>query len=92
MGGCATRGLTGRLENMDCFLCSSAGGDNIPRPISLPSGATELIPLWVAPNLITLAGMLGLILSYFLFLFYLPTLEGERWRDTRFHTAGREIS
>ena len=40
------------------------------------AGLTELLPTWVAPNLITMVGMAGLIGSYFLFLFYLPTLEG----------------
>ena len=40
------------------------------------AGVTELLPRWVAPNLITMTGMVGLILSYFLFLVYLTRLEG----------------
>ena len=41
------------------------------------AGITELLPLWLAPNLITLIGTIGLVLSYGLFLIYLPALEGE---------------
>ena len=41
------------------------------------AGVTELLPKWVAPNLITLTGMFALFYSYALSLWYLPALAGE---------------
>ena len=40
------------------------------------TGITEFLPLWVAPNLITLVGTIGLLAAYVLYLIYLPALEG----------------
>ena len=41
------------------------------------AGLTELLPRWLAPNLITLTGTFGLILAYFVSLYYVPTFTGE---------------
>lgn len=46
---------------------------------SLPSrftGVVELLPLWLAPNLITLIGVSALVLAYVVTLSYLPGLAG----------------
>lgn len=37
---------------------------------------TELLPLWLAPNLITLLGLLSLVIAYYLNAVYVPTLTG----------------
>ncbi|KDO22507.1 hypothetical protein SPRG_11691 [Saprolegnia parasitica CBS 223.65] len=37
----------------------------------------EYLPLWLAPNLITLLGLLAVISSHLLFLYYCPSLDGE---------------
>ena len=41
------------------------------------AGLTELLPRWLAPNLITLTGTFGLILAYCVSLYYVPTFTGE---------------
>lgn len=38
----------------------------------------ELLPRWLAPNLITLAGTFGLILAYFVSAYYVPSFSGEQ--------------
>mmetsp|Transcript_6585 Transcript_6585/g.17056 ORF Transcript_6585/g.17056 Transcript_6585/m.17056 type:complete len:382 (+) Transcript_6585:531-1676(+) len=40
------------------------------------NSATELLPRWLAPNLITLTGLLSLVIAYFLNAAYVPTLTG----------------
>ena len=44
---------------------------------ALVAGVTELFPKWVAPNLITMAGTMGLVIAYIVFLIYLPDLQGK---------------
>lgn len=41
----------------------------------------ELLPMWLAPNLITLMGLFGVSITHALFFWYCPFLEGEapRW-------------
>ncbi|KAK9829687.1 hypothetical protein WJX72_007350 [[Myrmecia] bisecta] len=43
--------------------------------------AVELLPLWLAPNLITLTGLFGLVAAYLVTAWYLPEFEGDapRW-------------
>ena len=43
---------------------------------SQSAGIVELLPLWLAPNLITLIGIFGLVVAYVVTLFYLPGLAG----------------
>ena len=40
------------------------------------AGIVELLPLWLAPNLITLIGVSALVLAYVVTLFHLPGLAG----------------
>ncbi|KAK9844095.1 hypothetical protein WJX81_004397 [Elliptochloris bilobata] len=42
---------------------------------------TELLPRWLAPNLITLTGVFGLTVAYLVSWAYLPSMEGDapRW-------------
>ena len=40
------------------------------------AGATERLPLWLAPNLITLTGVAGLVVAYVVAFIYLPGFEG----------------
>ena len=47
------------------------------------AGLTELLPRWLAPNLITLTGTFGLVLAYLVSLHYVPTFTGE----LRHHSA-----
>ncbi|KAL3137923.1 hypothetical protein ABBQ38_005170 [Trebouxia sp. C0009 RCD-2024] len=48
--------------------------DNFHTPIW--NGIVELLPLWLAPNLITLIGVSALVVAYVVTLFYLPGLAG----------------
>lgn len=43
--------------------------------------AVNILPLWVAPNLVTLIGFFFIIISYLAVAYYVPHLEGEapRW-------------
>ena len=40
------------------------------------AGATARLPLWLAPNLITMIGLAGLVLAYIVAFIYLPSFEG----------------
>ncbi|MEW5306169.1 MAG: hypothetical protein WDW36_008656 [Sanguina aurantia] len=42
---------------------------------------TEMLPMWLAPNLVTLSGLIGLVIAYFLDLYYDPNMSGNapRW-------------
>lgn len=44
--------------------------------LSCSAGIVELLPLWLAPNLITLIGVFALVVAYVVTLFYLPGLAG----------------
>ena len=37
----------------------------------------ERLPLWLAPNLITLTGTMGLVVAYCVAMYYTPDFEGE---------------
>ncbi|CAK0780569.1 hypothetical protein CVIRNUC_005097 [Coccomyxa viridis] len=66
----SSRALSG-LKN---YKYQSAGYtllDDIHQPFW--NWLTELLPRWLAPNLITLTGTFGLILAYFVSLYYVPT-------------------
>ncbi|CAL5221609.1 g3829 [Coccomyxa viridis] len=66
----SARGLSG-LKN---YKYQSAGYtllDDIHQPFW--NWITEQLPLWLAPNLITLIGTFGLILAYFVSLYHVPT-------------------
>lgn len=41
------------------------------------AGVVELLPRWLAPNLITLAGTFGLVLAYLVSAYYVPSFSGE---------------
>eukprot|EP00884_Botryococcus_braunii_P012698 jgi/Botrbrau1/21429/Bobra.0216s0042.1 len=45
------------------------------------NGVIEYFPRWLAPNLITLLGLVGLVVAYLVVFFYYPALEGDepRW-------------
>lgn len=45
--------------------------------VGSPAGVVELLPRWLAPNLITLAGTFGLILAYFVSAYYVPSFSGD---------------
>lgn len=40
------------------------------------AGAVNYLPTWLAPNLITLIGIAGLVAAYLTTLYYLPGLAG----------------
>ena len=40
-------------------------------------GIVERLPLWLAPNLITLTGTMGLVVAYCVAMYYTPDFEGE---------------
>lgn len=50
----------------------AAGGSSL----TCSAGIVELLPLWLAPNLITLIGVSALVVAYVVTLFYLPGLAG----------------
>jgi ethanolaminephosphotransferase len=65
------------LKGLEQYQYKSAGYtwlDDLHTPFW--NGVVERLPLWLAPNLITLVGTAGLIASYFLYGFYLPDLQG----------------
>lgn len=37
---------------------------------------TNMLPMWLAPNLITLSGLMGVIISYFVSAYYIPDFVG----------------
>ncbi len=52
------------------------------------AGLVELLPMWLAPNLVTLAGTACVLFAYILNIFYIPTFvddgastqANERWQ------------
>lgn len=40
------------------------------------NGITARLPMWLAPNLITLSGLIGILASYLISAFYLPDFVG----------------
>lgn len=40
-----------------------------------------LLPMWLAPNMVTLCGLMCVLISHFVAMFYIPTLseEAPRW-------------
>ena len=42
------------------------------------AGCVERLPLWLAPNLITLTGTMGLIIAYCVSMYYTPDFDGVR--------------
>lgn len=42
----------------------------------LCAGIVSVLPLWLAPNLITLIGIFALVVAYVVTLFYLPGIAG----------------
>ncbi len=42
----------------------------------LCAGIVNFLPLWLAPNLITLIGIFALVVAYVITLFYLPGIAG----------------
>lgn len=40
---------------------------------------TNMLPMWLAPNLITLSGLMGVIISYFVSAYYIPDFVGGEW-------------
>ncbi len=42
----------------------------------LRTGIVNFLPLWLAPNLITLIGIFALVVAYVITLFYLPGIAG----------------
>ena len=59
------------------------------KPSLLPcfAGVVELLPLWLAPNLITLIGVSALVLAYVVTLSYLPGLAGIATDCSRCHAG-----
>uniref|UniRef100_A0A7S0X1J6 Ethanolaminephosphotransferase n=1 Tax=Chlamydomonas leiostraca TaxID=1034604 RepID=A0A7S0X1J6_9CHLO len=60
------------------------GGYTILDVIHAPiwNGITDMLPMWLAPNLITLTGLMGVIGSYLISAYYLPDFVGQdtpRW-------------
>ncbi len=44
--------------------------------LALCAGTTSQLPMWLAPNLITLLGIFGLIIAYVLTALYIPGFDG----------------
>ena len=76
------------LRDEDCCMCTmrigtvmlhaQSGGytwlDDLHQPFW--NAATELLPRWLAPNLITLTGLACLFAAYLLTIVYLPDFQG----------------
>ena len=45
--------------------------------VQCPVGIVNYLPVWLAPNLITLIGVFALVVAYVVTLSYLPSLEGK---------------
>jgi hypothetical protein len=45
------------------------------------TGIIEYFPKWLAPNLITLLGLVGLVVAYLVAFYYYPALEGRSLND-----------
>jgi ethanolaminephosphotransferase len=43
--------------------------------------AAEFLPLWLAPNLITLLGLFAMVLGYVVVAFHLPELQVRRFKE-----------
>lgn len=41
------------------------------------TGVVEYLPKWLAPNLITLIGLVALIIAYLVAAYFYPALEGK---------------
>lgn len=70
------------LSGLKAYKYVSAGYtllDDIHQPFW--NWFVELLPRWLAPNLITLTGVSGLVLAYFVSLYYVPTFSeiAPRW-------------
>eukprot|EP00879_Flechtneria_rotunda_P007428 GHRR01007792.1.p1 GENE.GHRR01007792.1~~GHRR01007792.1.p1 ORF type:complete len:237 (+),score=48.01 GHRR01007792.1:315-1025(+) len=78
MGYLSTRALDGLKAYQ-----YKAGGYTMLDRLHAPflNWATSKLPLWLAPNLITLTGTLALIASYLLSAYYIPDFAGDapRW-------------
>ncbi len=64
---------------LGCYACRSAtDAKRAPSQCTCcwATGCTERLPRWLAPNLITLTGLFGLVLAYVVSWAYLPSMEG----------------
>lgn len=61
--------LTGRL--LTSLACNGPPG-------AMPADLTSCLPMWLAPNLITLTGVFGLVVAFAVSACYLPEYEGMR--------------
>lgn len=75
-------GVRGLMEPTRGHQGLSSRARMAPHPRLMPgaaAGSVELLPLWLAPNLITLLGTMWLVLAYGINAYYSPDFEGG-WR------------
>lgn len=67
----------------------SPGSQASACPLLLDAAVVEALPMWLAPNLITLTGMLFVIAAYVLSILNLPEFQGRRRASTSAVLVGR---
>jgi hypothetical protein len=80
-----------RRRGLPAVAASPAARRRAPCPgpaAPVGAGCVERMPMWLAPNLITLTGTIGLIIAYCVSAWYSPDFAGGAWRPAAFRARG----